>query len=586
MFCFNKLFPPQNDGFGRGSFSSRKLSCTSRHTLEGAAVLRRRFLVDAGVSASVYAHIGQESGVLVKRIDGPALRLASSLAPGVHQDAGCGNSKLHPKMHKQAAAWMPHRSFAQEEQRTAILGEARSAVMDEVHESSGGDSCRTLLRVVQQRRGSGRRRREEDREESEGRPPLLDRIRTLGPDSHATCITHSRVLSSAGEGNAADKDVFSACERSLGRKKEPSFAGEANLTWKAPSSAREGTTTGKELPSPREASLAMKQSSVPHEGSVDLSLSREWSEAGGRSAGRRGSSAKRPPRRGNALSASEFGGSFRERGSRQGREGGVCSSILGERPVTSNPSKREERAGSRQSERPKGYESGYRTLRRPATTAVTRRPGVGLEGGSEVSRRRTEGECFDYRSTSERGRAQRRLGRDLYLEAALALFNADFLLVCAGAGFSADSGLATYKDVADVDAYRERDLEYSDLCVPKLAFDAPETFFGFWGSCFNSYHSSKPHDGYAIIAKWRDCIVGNTSKSPRLFSCEGEEGEGERMSCDEEWEVDRRTRASASFVYTSNVDCFFRRSGWDESSILEIHVLTPVPRVARRLLRA
>lgn len=123
----------------------------------------------------------------------------------------------------------------------------------------------------------------------------------------------------------------------------------------------------------------------------------------------------------------------------------------------------------------------------------------------------------------------------------------------------------------------ERDLEYSDLCVPKLAFDAPETFFGFWGSCFNSYHSSKPHDGYAIIAKWRDCIVGNTSKSPRLFSCEGEEGEGERMSCDGEWEVDRRTRASASFVYTSNVDCFFRRSGWDESSILEIHGTRPSP---------
>ena len=50
--------------------------------------------------------------------------------------------------------------------------------------------------------------------------------------------------------------------------------------------------------------------------------------------------------------------------------------------------------------------------------------------------------------------ARRRPSDDPYYEAAVALLNADYLLVCAGAGFSADSGLAVYKDVADLAAYR------------------------------------------------------------------------------------------------------------------------------------
>jgi len=41
-------------------------------------------------------------------------------------------------------------------------------------------------------------------------------------------------------------------------------------------------------------------------------------------------------------------------------------------------------------------------------------------------------------------------------EAAKAILSADILLLHTGAGFSADSGLAVYKDIANVPAYRER----------------------------------------------------------------------------------------------------------------------------------
>ena len=36
----------------------------------------------------------------------------------------------------------------------------------------------------------------------------------------------------------------------------------------------------------------------------------------------------------------------------------------------------------------------------------------------------------------------------------------------------------------------------------------PETFFGFWGSCYNSYFDTEPHDGYHIVRHWRDCVIG------------------------------------------------------------------------------
>eukprot|EP00241_Pyramimonas_parkeae_P007203 CAMPEP_0114232616 /NCGR_PEP_ID=MMETSP0058-20121206/4708_1 /TAXON_ID=36894 /ORGANISM="Pyramimonas parkeae, CCMP726" /LENGTH=304 /DNA_ID=CAMNT_0001344115 /DNA_START=39 /DNA_END=953 /DNA_ORIENTATION=+ len=88
--------------------------------------------------------------------------------------------------------------------------------------------------------------------------------------------------------------------------------------------------------------------------------------------------------------------------------------------------------------------------------------------------------------------------------AALAIEDASVLLFATGAGFSADSGLATYKDIADVSAYRERNLEYMDLCQEHWASTEPDIFYGFWGSCYNTYRNTKPHEGYNIVRGWRD----------------------------------------------------------------------------------
>jgi hypothetical protein len=63
--------------------------------------------------------------------------------------------------------------------------------------------------------------------------------------------------------------------------------------------------------------------------------------------------------------------------------------------------------------------------------------------------------------------------------AAAAIAHADVLLVTTGAGWSADSGLAVYKDIANVATYHQRGLSYRDLCDARwLKSDDKATFYG------------------------------------------------------------------------------------------------------------
>jgi NAD-dependent SIR2 family protein deacetylase len=123
-----------------------------------------------------------------------------------------------------------------------------------------------------------------------------------------------------------------------------------------------------------------------------------------------------------------------------------------------------------------------------------------------------------------------------YRAAVQAIKDASFLLITAGAGMSADSGLATYKDIADVPAYRDMKLDYADLCDPVWISRDPSIFFGFWGSCMRDYRATEPHEGYRLLRQLAE------SKDP-----------------------------SKLFVYTSNVDCAFARAGFDRKRIFEIH---------------
>jgi len=55
-----------------------------------------------------------------------------------------------------------------------------------------------------------------------------------------------------------------------------------------------------------------------------------------------------------------------------------------------------------------------------------------------------------------------------FRDAARALLSATHVLIAAGAGFSKDSGLPVYDEIAHEPAWNERGLTYSDLCRPSM----------------------------------------------------------------------------------------------------------------------
>jgi hypothetical protein len=101
----------------------------------------------------------------------------------------------------------------------------------------------------------------------------------------------------------------------------------------------------------------------------------------------------------------------------------------------------------------------------------------------------TAGDCADPTSNP-----------NVYVAAARAIVEADYVLVCAGAGFSKDSGLPVYDEIAE--PYKRLGFDYSDLCRPKLMNSDSSIFYGFWGSCYNLYSETMPHDGYVLLFNW------------------------------------------------------------------------------------
>ena len=118
-------------------------------------------------------------------------------------------------------------------------------------------------------------------------------------------------------------------------------------------------------------------------------------------------------------------------------------------------------------------------------------------------------------------------------EAALHIAQCDFLLIATGAGFSADSGLPTYNDVAQNPIYQRQGMDYGDLCRISCLTSKPALFYGFWGSCFNAYQTAKPHAGYQILKQWLS--------------------------------------TKDYYIYTSNVDGHFRHEGFLAHRMDEMH---------------
>lgn len=121
------------------------------------------------------------------------------------------------------------------------------------------------------------------------------------------------------------------------------------------------------------------------------------------------------------------------------------------------------------------------------------------------------------------------------LQAAMKLRASNWLILLAGAGMSADSGLATYENAP---------TEYREMCDPAKLAKSPSIFQRFWLGFSQFYIETESHAGYSILDKW--CKGG---RLPNL-----------------------KQRASSSwYVYTSNVDGHFKRFQSFVDSTCEIH---------------
>mmetsp|Transcript_114554 Transcript_114554/g.355752 ORF Transcript_114554/g.355752 Transcript_114554/m.355752 type:complete len:573 (-) Transcript_114554:31-1749(-) len=158
-------------------------------------------------------------------------------------------------------------------------------------------------------------------------------------------------------------------------------------------------------------------------------------------------------------------------------------------------------------------------------------------------------------------------------KAAELITQADVFLLCAGAGFSADSGLAVYADVAKVHAYAKRGLDYSDICSNKWLRTEPDLFWGFWGQCYNDYRDTAPHDGYRIVHRWveRRFRRSAAAEAVRQRLAEAAKGESAKSLASSMPPVEKqpyvvKDYAGAFMAFTSNVDAHL----WDWFRACEI----------------
>lgn len=119
--------------------------------------------------------------------------------------------------------------------------------------------------------------------------------------------------------------------------------------------------------------------------------------------------------------------------------------------------------------------------------------------------------------------------------AALAIKKASSMIITAGAGMGVDSGLPDFRGDEGFWAYYPSlyGHSFSDMANPKWFEEDPFLAWGFYGHRLNLYRETIPHEGFSILKKW--------------------------------------AQARDTYIFTSNVDGQFQKSGFDPNRVVECH---------------
>ena len=94
----------------------------------------------------------------------------------------------------------------------------------------------------------------------------------------------------------------------------------------------------------------------------------------------------------------------------------------------------------------------------------------------------------------------------------------DAILIVAGAGMSADSGIMTYRDKEGLWTKSlnvgGREVKFTELSSAKMWKEDPGLAWGFKAYFWKKMHNLKPHDGYQYLLRWL-----NRAKKP-WFVCQ------------------------------------------------------------------
>ena len=116
---------------------------------------------------------------------------------------------------------------------------------------------------------------------------------------------------------------------------------------------------------------------------------------------------------------------------------------------------------------------------------------------------------------------------------------ADGLLVTAGAGMGVDAGLPDFRGTNGFwrayPALAQSGIAFDEIASPVTFQTDPALAWGFYGHRLNLYRRTEPHEGYRLLLDWG------------------------------------RSLNHGAFVFTSNVDGFFQKTGFDQTRILECH---------------
>ena len=124
------------------------------------------------------------------------------------------------------------------------------------------------------------------------------------------------------------------------------------------------------------------------------------------------------------------------------------------------------------------------------------------------------------------------------IEAKKILENSDAILLVTGAGMSVDSGIPTYRGnngiwTKSINIGNEN-FAYDDISSLKMWKERPELAWGFKSHFYNMMNQLQPHDGYYEL-------------------------------------LNKISEKYDYFVTTSNIDGYFKKSGFDINKIYEVH---------------